>query len=62
MLKLKRIDLLTKNDKTHKNKCCDHVQKYTKLKCLCREEGESWDGWLAAIWEGRGRVGKKKEK
>ena len=35
MLKLKRIDLLTKNDKIHKNKYCDHVQKYKKLECLC---------------------------
>ena len=34
MLKLKRIDLLTKNDKIH-NGCCDHVQKYKKLECLC---------------------------
>jgi hypothetical protein len=28
--------------------------------------GESWDGWLAAVWEGRGgmgkKMGKKKEK
>jgi len=23
---------------------------------------ESWDGWLAAVWEGRGGMGKKKEK
>jgi len=22
---------------------------------------ESWDGWLAAVWEGRGRMGKKKK-
>jgi len=26
------------------NGCCDHVQKYKKLECLCGEEGESWDG------------------
>jgi len=51
MLKLKKIDLLTKNDKIHK-----------KLKCLCWEEEESWDGWLAAVWKGRGGMGKKKEK
>jgi len=62
MLKLKRIDLLIKNDKIHKNRCCDHVQKYKKLKCLCWEEGESWDWWLAAVWEGRGGMGKKKRK
>ena len=33
MLKLKRIDLLTKNDKIHnklEHGCCDHVQKYKK--------------------------------
>jgi len=24
--------------------------------------GESWDGWLAAVWEGRGGMGKKKGK
>jgi len=24
--------------------------------------GESWDGWLAAVWEGRGGIGKKKGK
>ena len=35
MLKLKKIDLLTKNNKIHKNGCCDHVQKYKKLECLC---------------------------
>jgi hypothetical protein len=35
MLKLKRIDLLIKNDKIHKNEYCDHVQKYKKLECLC---------------------------
>ena len=35
MLKLKRIDLLIKNDKIHKNGCCDHVQKYKKLECWC---------------------------
>jgi hypothetical protein len=23
---------------------------------------ESWDGWLAAVWEGRGGMGKKKGK
>jgi hypothetical protein len=23
---------------------------------------ESWDGWLAAVWEGRGGMGKKKRK
>jgi hypothetical protein len=23
---------------------------------------ESWDGWLAAIWKGRGEMGKKKRK
>ena len=65
MLKLKGIDLLIKNDKIHnksENGCCDHVQKYKKLKCLCWEEGESWDGWLATVWEGRGGMGKKKEK
>jgi hypothetical protein len=63
MLKLKRIDLLTKNDKIHKNGyCCDHVQKYKKLECLYSEEGESWDGWLAAVREGRGGMGKKKGK
>jgi hypothetical protein len=22
---------------------------------------ESWDGWLAAVWEGRGGMGKKKK-
>jgi hypothetical protein len=22
---------------------------------------ESWDGWLAAVWEGRGGIGKKKK-
>jgi len=22
---------------------------------------ESWDGWLAAVWEGRGRKGKRKK-
>jgi len=22
---------------------------------------ESWDGWLAAVWEGRDRMGKKKK-
>jgi len=38
MVKLKRIDLLTKNNKIHnksENKCCDHVQKYKKDECLC---------------------------
>ena len=33
MLKLKRIDLLTKNYKIHnksEHKCCDHIQKYKK--------------------------------
>ena len=25
-------------------------------------KGESWDGWLVAVWEGRGGMGKKKEK
>ena len=35
MLKLKRIDLLIKNDKIHKNGYCDQVQKYKKLECLC---------------------------
>ena len=54
------INLLIKNDKIHKNRCCDHVQKYKKLVCLCWEEGESWDGWLAAVWEGRVGMGKKK--
>ena len=53
MLKLKRIDLLKKNDKIHnkliRERMCDHVQKYKKLECLCWEEeeslgGESWDG------------------
>ena len=39
MLKLKRIDLLTKNDKIHnksENGCCDSVQKY-KLMLLPME-------------------------
>ena len=62
MLKLKRLDLLIKNDKIYKNGYCDHVQKYKKLECLCWEERESWDGWLAAVWEGRGGMGKKKGK
>jgi len=55
MLKLKRIDLLTKNDKIHKNGCCDHVQKYKKLECLCWEDGRvGMSGWLQF---GRGEVG-----
>jgi len=55
MLKLKRIDLLTKNDTIHKNGCCDHVQKYKKLECLCWEEGRvGMRGWLQF---GRGEVG-----
>jgi len=29
---------------------------------LVLRRGESWDGWLAAVWEGRGGIGKKKEK
>jgi len=24
--------------------------------------GESWDEWLAVVWEGRGGMGKKKRK
>jgi hypothetical protein len=42
------------------NGCRDYVQKYKKLECLCWEEEESWDGWLAAVWDGRGGMGKKK--
>ena len=35
MLKLKRIDLLIKNNKIHKNGYyCDHIQKYKKFECL----------------------------
>jgi len=26
------------------------------------KKGESWDGWLVAVWEGRVEMGKKKEK
>jgi hypothetical protein len=44
------------------NGCCDHVQKYKKLECLCGEERESWDGWVGVVWEGRVGMGKKKEK
>ena len=29
---------------------------------LLLRRGENWDGWLAAVWEGRGGIGKKKEK
>jgi hypothetical protein len=29
---------------------------------LCWKEGESWDGWLTAVREGRGGMGKKMEK
>jgi hypothetical protein len=54
MLKLKRIDLLIKNDKIHKNEYCDHVQKYKKLECLCWEEWRvGMGGWLQF---GRGEV------
>ena len=42
------------------NGCCDHVKKCKKLECLCSEEGESWDEWLVAVWEGR--VGMRKKK
>jgi len=55
MLKLKRIDLLTKNDKIHKNGCCDHVQKYKKLECLCWEDGRV--GMGGCLQFGKGEVG-----
>ena len=29
---------------------------------LVLRRGESWDGWLAVVWEGRGEMGKKKGK
>jgi hypothetical protein len=29
---------------------------------LVLRRGESWDGWLAVVWEGRGGMGKKKGK
>ena len=61
MLKLKRIDLLTKNDKIH-NKVIGLTDVVKKLECLCLEEGESWDGWLVTVWEGRVGMGKKNEK
>jgi len=58
MLKLKKIDLLTKNDKIHNKSehgCCDH-KSYRKMTCVekrwiflggvvvCSLRGESWDG------------------
>jgi len=61
MLKLKKIGLLTKNDKIHnksKNECCYHVQKYKKDGCLCWEEGDTFRGWVvvyslgAESWDG----------
>ena len=56
MLKLYKKDKFTyKNDKIHKNGCCDYVQKYKKLECLCLEEGGvGMGGWLQFR---RGEVG-----
>jgi len=40
------------------------VTTYKSIRNLsvCAEKRESWDGCLAAVWEGRGGMGKKKEK
>jgi hypothetical protein len=58
MLKLKKIDLLTKNDKIHNKSehgCCDH-KSYRKMTCVEKR------GWLFAVWEGRVGMRTKKEK
>ena len=58
MLKLKKIDLLTKNDKIHnksEHRCCDH-KSYRKMTYVEKR------GWLFAVWEGRVGMGKKEEK
>jgi len=55
MLKLKRIDLLIKNDKIHNESehwCCDHVQKYKKDD-LCWEEGNIFRGVGGCLQFGR---------
>ena len=61
MLKLKRIDLLIKNDKIYnksKNRCCDYVQKYKKDEFVCWEEGDILGGWVVVCslggesWDG----------
>ena len=49
--------MIKSNINCSENRCCDHIQKYKKLECLCWEEGgelgwvfgcslgeESWDG------------------
>jgi hypothetical protein len=56
MLILKRIDLLTKNDKIYKNGCCDHVQKLRNLSACVEKRGEL--GWVVGCnlggerWDG----------
>jgi len=67
MLKLKRINLLTKHDKIHnksEHECCDHIQKYKKDD-LCWEEGDIFRGVVVCIlggesWDGEeeGEIGK----
>jgi hypothetical protein len=50
MLKIKKIDLLTKNDKIHNKSehgCCDH-KSYRKMTCVEKR----WiflGGWLFAV-------------
>jgi hypothetical protein len=59
MLKLKRIDLLTKNDKIHnklEHGCCDHVQKYKKDD-LCWEDEDIFRGVGGCLQFGRGELG-----
>ena len=54
MLKLKRIDLLTKNDKIHKNRCCDH-RSTRKMICV-EKRGIFLEGWLFAVCDGEGEI------
>jgi hypothetical protein len=64
MLKLKKINLLTKNNKIH-NKSEHGCVVTTKLKeiwLVLRKEGFFFRGWLFVVWEGSVGIGKKKEK
>jgi hypothetical protein len=46
--------------KSTRNGYCDHIQSIRNLVLVLRIV-ESWDGWLAVVWEGRGGMGKKKK-